>query len=112
MSEIDRNDVIKYRLSFHSPRNEPEPATNENETPTNRTQTAKSHNYHDYSYADNLIMRVRLNRLKNEAKIKAIEENKTKHIMLQTSPGKVFNREQQFSKIKNLFGSSQKYQTI
>lgn len=57
-------------------------------------------------------MRVRLNHLKNEAKIKAIEENKTKHIMLQKSPEQVFNREQQFSKIKNLFGSSQKYQTI
>lgn len=81
MSEIDRNDVIKYRLSFHSPRNVPEPETNENETPKIRTETAKSHRYHDYSYADNLIMRVRLNQLKNEAKIKAIEENKAKHIL-------------------------------
>lgn len=87
MSDIERNDVIKYRLSLQSPKKEPDPASNElNSSPRLRVQTARSRQ--DYSYAENLVMRVRLNTMKNEAKLHQMREQQTKHIMLQTKqPG-------------------------
>jgi hypothetical protein len=91
MSELERNEVIKYRLSLKSPSPKNEPADFDL-TLRRRLQTAKSHN--DYSYADNFMVQVRLNQMKNEAKKKQMIEQQSKHIMLQTSPNrKDFSRE-------------------
>lgn len=77
MNEADRNEMIKYKLSLGLNRDlqsSPEsPEKPEKPEPKARVKTAPGKRS-NYSYVDNLVMRVRLNALKNETKAKELEQ--------------------------------------
>lgn len=81
-------------------------------SPRARLHTAQIRR-HNYSKVDNIIMRVRLNAIKNEAKAKELSADKQRHIILQTTSN-AGNRDKDeiINRIKQMYGQTERVKTV